>query len=114
MTIAAWCICGEVRMDSIEKDLVCGMTVLPETGFPLAFQGRTIHFCSAYCRDKFQQNPKRYLANVPAAGADEAKEKRRVAYFSMEVALDRGIPTYSGGLGVLAGDMLRACADLSV
>jgi len=32
----------------------------------------------------------------------------------MEVALDGGIPTYSGGLGVLAGDMLRACADLSV
>jgi glycogen phosphorylase len=32
----------------------------------------------------------------------------------MEVALDREIPTYSGGLGVLAGDMLRSCADLNV
>ena len=38
----------------------------------------------------------------------------RVAYFSMEVAIVSYIPTYSGGLGVLAGDMLRAAADLSV
>ncbi|MFI5176386.1 MAG: alpha-glucan family phosphorylase [Terriglobia bacterium] len=40
--------------------------------------------------------------------------KRRVAYFSMEIALDPAIPTYSGGLGVLAGDMLRSAADLGV
>lgn len=38
----------------------------------------------------------------------------RVAYFSMEVALASDLPTYSGGLGVLAGDMLRAAADLRV
>jgi starch phosphorylase len=37
-----------------------------------------------------------------------------VAYFSMEVALEAGMPTYSGGLGVLAGDTLRAAADLQV
>jgi starch phosphorylase len=37
-----------------------------------------------------------------------------VAYFSMEVALDPAMPTYSGGLGVLAGDTLRAAADLRV
>lgn len=37
-----------------------------------------------------------------------------VAYFSMEIALDPELPTYSGGLGVLAGDTLRAAADLSV
>lgn len=36
-----------------------------------------------------------------------------VAYFSMEIALDPALPTYSGGLGVLAGDMLRAAADLA-
>ena len=28
----------------------------------------------------------------------------RVAYFSMEIALESAIPTYAGGLGVLAGD----------
>ena len=35
----------------------------------------------------------------------------RIAYFSMEVALHPAMPTYSGGLGILAGDMLRAAAD---
>ena len=35
-----------------------------------------------------------------------------VAYFSMEIALEPAFPTYSGGLGILAGDMLRAAADL--
>lgn len=37
-----------------------------------------------------------------------------VAYFSMEIALDPAMPTYSGGLGVLAGDTLRAAADLGL
>ena len=34
-----------------------------------------------------------------------------IAYFSMEIELEADIPTYSGGLGVLAGDMLRSAAD---
>ena len=38
----------------------------------------------------------------------------KVAYFSMEVALGADIPTYSGGLGILAGDTLRAAADLGI
>jgi len=38
--------------------------------------------------------------------------KRLVAYFSMEIALENAMPTYSGGLGVLAGDTIRAAADL--
>jgi starch phosphorylase len=37
-----------------------------------------------------------------------------VAYFSMEIALQADYPTYSGGLGILAGDTLRAAADLGV
>jgi glycogen phosphorylase len=37
-----------------------------------------------------------------------------VAYFSMDIAVDSKIPTYSGGLGVLAGDMLRSAADLEL
>jgi starch phosphorylase len=37
-----------------------------------------------------------------------------IAYFSMDIAVDSKIPTYSGGLGVLAGDMLRSAADLAV
>jgi len=37
-----------------------------------------------------------------------------VAYFSMEIAINPAMPTYSGGLGVLAGDTLRSTADLGV
>jgi starch phosphorylase len=44
--------------------------------------------------------------NFPSSGM--------VAYFSMEVAIEPGMPTYSGGLGVLAGDTLRSAADLGV
>jgi starch phosphorylase len=37
-----------------------------------------------------------------------------VAYFSMEIGVEPDIPTYSGGLGILAGDTLRSAADLGV
>ena len=40
--------------------------------------------------------------------------EKLIAYFSMEIALEAGIPTYSGGLGVLAGDTIRSAADLKV
>ena len=36
---------------------------------------------------------------------------RRIAYFSMEIAIDPAMPTYSGGLGILAGDTLRAATE---
>ncbi|MFC1967847.1 alpha-glucan family phosphorylase [Chloroflexota bacterium] len=37
-----------------------------------------------------------------------------VAYFSMELSIDPDVPTYSGGLGILAGDTVRAAADLGL
>jgi starch phosphorylase len=37
-----------------------------------------------------------------------------IAYFSMEIGLEPSIPTYSGGLGVLAGDTIRSAADLRI
>ena len=40
-----------------------------------------------------------------------ADETGMVAYFSMEIAILPSMPTYSGGLGVLAGDTLRSAAD---
>jgi starch phosphorylase len=45
---------------------------------------------------------------------DEFTHTQRIAYFSMEIALTNAIPTYAGGLGVLAGDTLRSAADLEV
>src|SRR3954470_14900811 len=44
--------------------------------------------------------------------AKSTSTKRFVAYFSMEIALENAMPSYSGGLGVLAGDTIRAAADL--
>lgn len=41
-------------------------------------------------------------------------EQRSIAYFSMEIGIDERIYTYSGGLGVLAGDTIRSAADLKV
>ena len=40
--------------------------------------------------------------------------RTRIAYFSMEMALQPEMHTYSGGLGVLAGDTARSCADLDL
>ncbi|MYZ49239.1 alpha-glucan family phosphorylase [Propylenella binzhouense] len=45
---------------------------------------------------------------------DSFLARRRIAYFSMEIALSPAIHTYSGGLGVLAGDVARSCADLDL
>lgn len=42
------------------------------------------------------------------------QKKGSVAYFSMEIGIDERICTYSGGLGVLAGDTIRSAADLRV
>ena len=41
-------------------------------------------------------------------------EISRIAYFSMEIGLTTEIPTYSGGLGVLAGDTIKSAADLKL
>jgi starch phosphorylase len=45
------------------------------------------------------------------SGWETTQTNKLIAYFSMEIALDPAMPTYSGGLGVLAGDTLRAAAD---
>ena len=39
---------------------------------------------------------------------------REIAYFSMEIGLIDEIPTYSGGLGILAGDLIKSSADLKL
>ncbi|WP_255334476.1 alpha-glucan family phosphorylase [Methanosarcina sp. KYL-1] len=39
---------------------------------------------------------------------------QKVAYFSMEIGIKSEIPTYAGGLGVLAGDTIRSAADLKI
>lgn len=43
---------------------------------------------------------------------EELTKEPKIAYFSMEIGVHNDIPTYSGGLGVLAGDTIRSAADL--
>ena len=44
----------------------------------------------------------------------ELTREPKIAYFSMEIGVHNDIPTYSGGLGVLAGDTIRSAADLKL
>ncbi len=44
----------------------------------------------------------------------ELTKEPKIAYFSMEIGIQNDIPTYSGGLGVLAGDTIRTAADLKL
>jgi starch phosphorylase len=50
--------------------------------------------------------------NSQGGAALENPSAPSIAYFSMEIAVDPAMPTYSGGLGMLAGDTLRAAADM--
>src|SRR5688572_30249832 len=98
---------------STPLDPVCGMR-LEQPSVTLDYDGRTLAFCSEFCRQQFQRHPRAYdqLRARPVARGGWAG--REIAYFSMEIALDNAIQTYSGGLGVLAGDTLASCADLRV
>jgi len=60
-----------------------------------SFGGKKYCLCSKNCRRHFLDDP-------------------RIAYFSMEIGISNDIPTYSGGLGVLAGDIVKASADLKL
>jgi YHS domain-containing protein len=44
------------------KDPVCGMTVNTSSQHKAAHEGRTYYFCSSGCREKFVENPQKYLA----------------------------------------------------
>lgn len=43
-----------------QKDPVCGMQVDENAKFKSQYNGKTIYFCSAGCKSKFDQNPKQY------------------------------------------------------
>jgi len=54
------------------------------------------------------------LSRLAPAVRRALQGERGIAYFSMEIALESAMPTYSGGLGVLAGDTIRSAADLQL
>ncbi len=95
-------------------DPVCGMPVDERAGVSLESKGERLWFCTDFCKQQFARHPGAYGHPSRSAKAALDWSARRVAYFTMEVALTNEIPTYSGGLGVLSGDTLRSCADLDV
>jgi glycogen phosphorylase len=56
---------------------------------------------------RYLDEPRWYQQTLPALPA-------AIAYFSMEFGVSEVLPFYSGGLGVLAGDHLKAASDLGV
>lgn len=98
---------------NVAKDPVCGMTVLQAQSLKARHGEQTVYFCSTFCKASFEQEPAKYETRLVEA-AREAVERTKIAYFSMEVALSNDMHTYSGGLGVLAGDTLKSAADLRV
>ncbi|HVZ32377.1 MAG TPA: alpha-glucan family phosphorylase, partial [Polyangiaceae bacterium] len=98
-----------------ETDPVCGMPVGQSPAATVQFAGRTFYFCSEFCKQQFERHPGAY-GHAPSEALPPALSwaERRVAYFSMEIALANEIPTYAGGLGVLAGDSLLSAADLEI
>src|SRR5438552_371054 len=58
---------------------------------------------------------RRYVGNGQRAKARHAElHGARIAYFSAEFGLTECLPIYSGGLGVLSGDHLKAASDLGL
>ena len=78
------------------KDPICGMPLDPaEARYTTNFLSKQYYFDSEYCMNSFIEGAK-------------------IAYFSMEIGINNDVPTYSGGLGVLAGDVIRSSADLRI
>lgn len=101
-------------MNLSRRDPVCGMTVQPGGMFTADHEGTSFSFCSEPCRRTFAENPRRFALNAAAALGAQDPMSRRIAYFSMEVGVESKLPTYSGGLGILAGDTLKSFADLAL
>jgi starch phosphorylase len=97
-----------------ERDPVCGMAVDTDHVESVVFGEKTFWFCSPVCRRLFSSEPEKHARKVVFQEDGLLEATRRIAYFSMEVGVDSRMPTYSGGLGVLAGDTLKACADLKI
>ncbi|MFI1865911.1 alpha-glucan family phosphorylase [Streptomyces jumonjinensis] len=63
--------------------------------------------------DDYLNNPRWYQTRDPQ-GPDQSPFPRAIAYFSPEFGVTAALPQYSGGLGILAGDHLKAASDLGV
>ena len=96
------------------KDPVCGMMVDKDRSLSMVYKGNAVYFCSELCHRAFLEAPDNFAGRPAVDITDAGATSRRIAYFSMEVGVDSAVPIYSGGLGILAGDTLKSCADLKV
>jgi starch phosphorylase len=71
-------------------------------------------FTNYYSPITNNQSSKTILENTINEEINNMENQETIAYFSMEIGLDPGMPTYSGGLGILAGDTIRSAANLKV
>ena len=65
--------------------------------------------------NRVYQNFQNYLNAKPWFEKKFGKRKKPfIAYFSLEYGIDEGLPLYSGGLGILAGDHMKSASDLGI
>src|SRR3989338_2226327 len=88
--------------------------MIAKEGFKYEYKGEVFYFCSELCKNELKKSPYKYLKKKNASSELREKQERKIAYFSMEIGVDSLIPTYSGGLGILAGDTIKSSADLRV
>lgn len=56
---------GPAATTAMATDPVCGMTVDPaKAAGSSQYQGKTVHFCSAACKERFDAAPQQYAAKV--------------------------------------------------
>ena len=72
---------------------------------------------SQFCQELKRLAEKRATYQADGGWYNEVKshlDVGKVAYFSMEFGLGEALPIYAGGLGILAGDYLKAVSDLGL
>jgi starch phosphorylase len=95
LTRNPWLILQNVSAEALR-------TLAADAAFVASLQG----FVDA--RREWRSNPTWFQNTYPQSALGN------VAYFSMEFGLSESLPLYSGGLGILAGDMLKTASDLDV
>jgi starch phosphorylase len=94
-------------------------------GNPVTFLNRLPqHVMEELARDEFflermqdvHKSLVTYLSKTTSAVPFPGTESKQavVAYFSLEFGVDKSLPIYSGGLGILAGDHLKSASDLNI
>ena len=90
--------------------------LLRDDGF-LAHMDRVVAALDNYLKAHtwFQETyGRKYEEQTATTGVMPLHDRYRVAYFSAEFGLHESVPIYSGGLGLLAGDHLKAASNLGI